>query len=274
MRGRGFGGVVAKDCSFHRAGQALTPNDATHVKAADLFSSLVTTKPGGTSVSTRTRTLTNTGEIKPTRSTGTSLWLLAALLSVAVASGVSMVRVGILGIRLVGGHCDEVTRIPGKGPHVLRVQNERGGVRASGICLPQRQRKLQGDPGIRRVTVHARLVAQLNPAFPDEFWLRAQHRALPSWLLCRRWDSNPHWRAPKARASAVGLRRPCRISGALGARPGHRVRAQTPRSLRSLATWPVARTLYSALPMRPWASITKVDRITPVTVLPYICFSP
>jgi hypothetical protein len=24
---------------------------------------------------------------------------------------------------------------------------------------------------------------------------------------CRRWDSNPHWRAPKARASAVGLRR-------------------------------------------------------------------
>jgi hypothetical protein len=51
-------------------------------------------------------------------------------------------------------------------------------------------------------------------------------------------------------------------------------RAQTLRSLRSLATWPVARTWYSALSIRPCGSITKVDRITPVTVLPYICFSP
>jgi hypothetical protein len=89
-------------------------------------------------------------------------------------------------------------------------------------------------------------------------------------LLCRRWDSNPHWRAPKARASAVGLRR----LAVMSAPRGHRIRRQTPRSLRSLATCPVARTLYSALSMRPCGSITKVDRMTPVIVLPYICFSP
>jgi hypothetical protein len=35
------------------------------------------------------------------------------------------------------------------------------------------------------------------------------------WLLCRRWDSNPHWRVPRTRASAVGLRR-LAVTGAPG----------------------------------------------------------
>jgi hypothetical protein len=34
---------------------------------------------------------------------------------------------------------------------------------------------------------------------------RRRQQLMDGW--CRRWDSNPHWRAPKARASAVGLRR-------------------------------------------------------------------
>ena len=53
-----------------------------------------------------------------------------------------------------------------------------------------------------------------------------------------------------------------------------RCTTQTARSLRSLATCPVARTLYSARSMRPCASSTNVERMTPVTVLPYVFFSP
>jgi hypothetical protein len=63
-------------------------------------------------------------------------------------------------------------------------------------------------------------------------------RGLTTSVWCRRWDSNPHWRVPRTRASAVGLRRRS-VTGASGA---HRIRRQSPRSLRSLATWPVART--------------------------------
>jgi hypothetical protein len=36
---------------------------------------------------------------------------------------------------------------------------------------------------------------------------------------CRRWDSNPHWRAPKARASAVGLRRRVAMREGYGSDP-------------------------------------------------------
>lgn len=46
------------------------------------------------------------------------------------------------------------------------------------------------------------------------------------------------------------------------------------RSRRALATWPVARTLYIACSIRPSSSTTKIERITPVTVLPYDSFSP
>ena len=41
-----------------------------------------------------------------------------------------------------------------------------------------------------------------------------------------------------------------------------------PRSLRSLATWPVALTLYRASETFPCSSTTNVDRMTPWTVLP------
>jgi len=49
---------------------------------------------------------------------------------------------------------------------------------------------------------------------------------------------------------------------------------QTDRSRRSLATCPVARTLYWASAILPFSSTTNVERITPRTVLPYIVFSP
>jgi hypothetical protein len=45
-------------------------------------------------------------------------------------------------------------------------------------------------------------------------------------------------------------------------------RQSRPRSLRSFATWPVAFTLYCACSTFPSSSMTKVDRMTPVTVLP------
>ena len=48
----------------------------------------------------------------------------------------------------------------------------------------------------------------------------------------------------------------------------------TPRSRRSLATWPVALTLYWAISTLPSSPTTTVERITPVTFLPYIVFSP
>ena len=45
-------------------------------------------------------------------------------------------------------------------------------------------------------------------------------------VWCRRWDSNPHWRAPKARASALGyagLPRPHQVSVSAW-QFGHRIR--------------------------------------------------
>src|SRR5262249_41487518 len=42
--------------------------------------------------------------------------------------------------------------------------------------LPQRQRKLQGDTGVRRVTVHTWLVAHMKSTFPDKLWPHAEHR--------------------------------------------------------------------------------------------------
>lgn len=43
---------------------------------------------------------------------------------------------------------------------------------------------------------------------------------------------------------------------------------QAPISVRSLATWPVALTPYMAFSILPSASITNVDLITPMVVLP------
>ena len=47
-----------------------------------------------------------------------------------------------------------------------------------------------------------------------------------------------------------------------------------PRSRMSLATCPVALTLRKACSMTPVGEMTKVERITPVTTLPYSFFSP
>jgi len=46
------------------------------------------------------------------------------------------------------------------------------------------------------------------------------------------------------------------------------------RSRMSFATCPVALTLYSASSIFPAGDMTKVDRITPATTLPYNFFSP
>ena len=67
------------------------------------------------------------------------------------------------------------------------------------------------------------------------------------------------------------LERAATAEALLLAEPG---RAQTDRSRRSLATWPVARTLYWATSILPFSSTTNVERMTPWTVLPYIFFSP
>ena len=48
----------------------------------------------------------------------------------------------------------------------------------------------------------------------------------------------------------------------------HRLGGVNPKSLRSLATWPVALTLYWASSIVPSASTTKVERMTPWTTLP------
>ena len=48
----------------------------------------------------------------------------------------------------------------------------------------------------------------------------------------------------------------------------------SPSSVSTLATWPVALTLRQACSTLPSAPTTKVDRMTPCTVLPYIFFSP
>jgi hypothetical protein len=48
----------------------------------------------------------------------------------------------------------------------------------------------------------------------------------------------------------------------------------SPRSLMSLATCPVAFTLVKACSTFPVGEITNVERITPVTTLPYSFFSP
>src|SRR5215469_1549304 len=82
-----------------------------------------------------------------------------------------------------------------------------------------------------------------------------------------RWDSNPHWQDPKSCASAIGLR-PQPPGGAGGGG------AQTPSSLRSLATWPVAFTAYCACSILPSAPTTKVDLMTPTDFFPYSIFSP
>ena len=92
--------------------------------------------------------------------------------------------------------------------------------------------------------------------------LIASRQTEPRW---GRWDSNPHWHGPKPCASANWATAPRRLPGPQLARPS---------SVSTRATWPVALTLRQACSMRPSAPTTKVDRITPCTVLPYIFFSP
>ena len=88
---------------------------------------------------------------------------------------------------------------------------------------------------------------------------------------CARWDLNPHVRRHRnlnpARIPISPLAR--------ARQPDDRRRDQaTLRSRLSFATWPVARTLYWASVSFPSGATTNVERITPVTVLPYIIFSP
>lgn len=84
--------------------------------------------------------------------------------------------------------------------------------------------------------------------------------------VCARRDLNPHVRRHQdlnlARLPITPLARP----HSLRALPAYF--GSIPRSRRSLATWPVARTLYCASCTFPCGSMTTVDRMTPVTVRP------
>ena len=91
---------------------------------------------------------------------------------------------------------------------------------------------------------------------------------------CRRGESNPHARrhtdlnraclpVPPPRPERVEARSPVTDGCLEEVRP--RAQAASPRSLRSLATWPVALTLYWASSILPFSSTTKVERITPLT---------
>ena len=69
--------------------------------------------------------------------------------------------------------------------------------------------------------------------------------------------SSQHQREPAL--GRAGTRRDGRGAVAAGRTSG----SQTDRSRRSLATWPVARTLYCASAILPFSSTTNVDRMTP-----------
>ncbi|MDT4995836.1 MAG: hypothetical protein QOH97_5728 [Actinoplanes sp.] len=98
------------------------------------------------------------------------------------------------------------------------------------------------------------------------------------------WPARPNrpWTPSSGRPPWSGRRRSRSVAGAdRRDNGGHRsyrqrgpgsvgtpVGQSTPSSRRSLATCPVALTLYIAFSTLPSSSMTKVDRITPVTVLP------
>ena len=92
----------------------------------------------------------------------------------------------------------------------------------------------------------------------------------------RRRSSSPvsRIRRPRRTASTRACTWACWSGPRSPRRCCSRTSDQTDRSRRSLATWPVARMLYCATSIVPFSSTTKVERITPWTVLPYIVFSP
>ncbi len=65
-----------------------------------------------------------------------------------------------------------------------------------------------------------------------------------------------------------GARHPIRNPRTLPRTDGGGSAQPTCRSVRTRPTWPVARTLYRACSIRPLASITKVERMTPWITLP------
>ena len=78
-----------------------------------------------------------------------------------------------------------------------------------------------------------------------------------------------HSQRERARLDPASARSCLRESQARRAAGG-----QTPSSLRSLSTCPVAFTPYWACSSLPSAPTTKVDLITPIVFFPYINFSP
>jgi hypothetical protein len=129
----------------------------------------------------------------------------------------------------------------------------------SWMCCPMLGSKADMTPNGGRLLVR----------FPARIW--APSNQMPdSRDLWGRWDSNPHWQEPKSCASAVGLRPPVLPYRVLLDRQNR----QTPSSLRSRATWPVALTAYCACSIVPPGPTTNVDLITPTDFLPYSIFSP
>ena len=99
----------------------------------------------------------------------------------------------------------------------------------------------------------------------NRFYERPVEYSVPAYQLT--WD---HADGTSRGTTATRAARSASHVRARGGRDGQSM----PRSRISLATWPVALTLYDACSMRPSASTMKVDRMTPTTSLPYSFFGP
>ena len=84
-------------------------------------------------------------------------------------------------------------------PH-LRDGRRRRGLRVVGRAGPRRRQR-------RRVRRPGTAPPQGRPRRVGRPGRRGRRVSTRTRARCRRWDSNPHWRVPKTRASAVGLRR-------------------------------------------------------------------
>ena len=143
----------------------------------------------------------------------------------------------------------------------VRDRRQRPGLRRGPARVPARP----GDDDAVDTGVGGSIpfIAEFAAAFPEADDPRDRRRR-PGYAGAQ------HQREPApGRAGTGGDRR-----GPAVALAGQRRLAQADRSRRSLATWPVARMLYCANAILPYSSTTKVDRITPCTVLPYMVFSP
>ena len=124
--------------------------------------------------------------------------------------------------------------------------------------LHRQEEHRAGHPGGRGDRRDHERDQRADPLHPVPSVSAVRKAGLEPARSCEHWDLNP------ARLPVTPLP-PCRTPGPR-ARPSRR--RQRPSSWRSFATWPFALTAYIARSILPSASITNVERITPMTVLP------